>query len=515
LTKDNTAKTALCAALLLCASIAVWSDKLSTAEIPSNNIYGFAGSGDTLWMLTDKGLYYTLAASDTLTWLGYKATLPALAMGFGRGTAVVCLDTLGNQKPGRLLICRNADSSFEYLELPFKPDSIPEAKRAKIVFRAAGVIYAAGAFWLACTDGGLVRWDPSGTAMRTFFPKVQRSFDPAAVRLDSTNEFTTVPDFTKQVIAVGVADSTEHLLYVMTPKMLYRFSPSDTSWDTLPSRLNTTSGTFDKFIELFASPRSPLLFASIAEKTGSGAYDTLLYRYGNDSLWIPFTSSQYVSALTFGPDSMVYLVRKSSRDAQPNILTAYSGNTMVRSDKSFTDRIQSAMNYQTPDIINNILYIPKSDTSGSFWIGTASLGVTYNGLFYSRNELRAEENNTPFVYVHFERKIESGLKETYALPGILSGQMEAVFVYSLSREAKVTISVYDWNMELVKNVITKENRLAGKDVRGGHRGRSTDWDIDKWDGKNNAGKRVAVGVYYFRITATTGERSFGKIIVAK
>ena len=120
--------------------------------------------------------------------------------------------------------------------------------------------------------------------------------------------------------------------------------------------------------------------------------------------------------------------------------------------------------------------------------------------------------------MHRERKIEGGLKESYAYPGILSGNFStptrSIFAYSLSKASKVSITVYDWNMDLVKNVITNEDRRAGKDDQLGN-GRSTDRTRDFWDGTNNAGRRVAVGVYYFRITEQTGERSFGKIIVAK
>jgi hypothetical protein len=311
-------------------------------------------------------------------------------------------------------------------------------------------------------------------------------------------------------------------LYALTPAVLYRFLPGDTLWERLPSRLSSAPGAFDKYLDLFSSPRSPLLFASIVTTTGTGAYDTLLYRYnGADSSWAPYTSSQYVTGLTFGPDSTVYLVRKPNKNENPRILSAFSGNVKNetgRSEQSFAHRISLAMNGLTPDNISDILYLPSSDTNGSFWIGTASPGVINNGLFFSRNEIHDEDIDTAFVYVHRERKIEGGLKESYAYPGILSGDFStptrSVFAYSLAKASKVSIAVYDWNMELVKNVITNQDRPAGKDDKYGN-GRSTDREHDVWDGTSNAGRRVAVGVYYFRITAQTGERSFGKIIVAK
>ena len=520
MTRDKIRKAALAAALVLCALVPARGADLPTREITSNNIYGFAGNGDTLWMVTDQGLNYTIATSDTLTWLGYKAPLAILALGFGGGTAVACLDTIAFKKTAKLWYYSHTAHSYDSIQLPFKPDSLPKAA----VIRGLDVAYAGSAFWVACVDGGLVRWDPAGRTMQAFFPDVKRVFDPAAVRLGSADGFTVFPDSSKQVIAVGVrnpsADSTA--LYVLTPAVLYRFSPRDTLWERFSSRLSGTSGAFDKFLDLFSSPRSPLLFASIVTKTGTDTYDTLLYRYNaGDSSWAAYTSSQYVTAITFGPDSTVYLVRKPNRNENPRILSAFSGNVKdetIRSEQSFARRISLAMNGLTPDNISDILYLPKSDTSGSFWIGTASSGVINNGLFFSRNEIKDEAGGTPFVYVHRERKIEGGLKESYAYPGILGGDFShptrSIFAYSLAKASKVSIAVYDWNMDLVKNVITNEDRRAGKDDPLGN-GRSTDRTRDFWDGTNNAGRRVAVGVYYFRITAQTGERSFGKIIVAK
>jgi flagellar hook assembly protein FlgD len=93
-----------------------------------------------------------------------------------------------------------------------------------------------------------------------------------------------------------------------------------------------------------------------------------------------------------------------------------------------------------------------------------------------------------------------------------SATTKTVFAYNLSKASRVTIRVYDWNMDLVKTVIRNEQRPAGSESANG---RSTDATTDSWDGTNAAGKRVAVGVYYYRITAQSVEHAFGKVIVAK
>ncbi len=523
MTRDNPRLACLAAAILACSCTAAFGSDLPTKEITSNNIYGFAGNGDTLWMVTDQGLNFTIATSDTLSWLGYKAPLSVLAMGFGGGTAVVCLDTVPYKKIGKLWYYTHSFHSYDSLDLPFKPDTLIN----NTVFKAAGVTWANGFFWLACMDGGLARWDPShpGT-MCAFFPNVKRSFDPSTVRLDTVSGLPPFPDSARRVIEVSVQSSgaDSAVLNVLTPAVLYRFSTKDTSWDSLPARIGVPSIAFSQYIDAFSVARSPLLFATIATKNGAGQPDTSLYRYDTASgSWTTYSFLKGGTALTFGPDSIVYLAIKpngiqAAAGSRSDTLVCSAGDTLVRNQSSFRTRITVAMNNNTPDIITDVLYLPKSDSTGSLWIGTASSGVINNGLFFTRNERAGERGQIPFVYIHREQTIQSSLKQTYAYPGILNGdysqQTRSIFAYSLSKASKVSIAVYDWNMDLVKNVITNEDRKAGKDDPLGN-GRSTDRTRDFWDGTNNAGKRVAVGVYYFRITAQSGERSFGKIIVAK
>jgi flagellar hook assembly protein FlgD len=112
--------------------------------------------------------------------------------------------------------------------------------------------------------------------------------------------------------------------------------------------------------------------------------------------------------------------------------------------------------------------------------------------------------------------IKGGLEETYALPGIITDDYRApkasrtTFVYKLSRDANVTIRIYDYAMQYVKSVIENAQRKAATPL-----GRSTDGWLDVWDGTTASGRPVAPGVYYYKITVSTGERSFGKIVVAK
>jgi hypothetical protein len=508
----------------LCAAAAV--PDLPSLEITSNNILGFAGHKDTVWMLTDAGVNYTTDTTRTPVWHGLKTSLYQYtrAMAFGNATAVLCLDTVSLRTPGKLWYFRHAPGGggvIDSVVLPFVFDSLGAFAKDKAVFMAREAVWSAGFFWLACEDGGLVRWDGTKTGFRAFFPGVgKQGFSPEKVRLDSANGFSVFPDSSKRVIGVTVpptpADSAA--LLVLTPKTLYRFSVRDTSWAPLPSKLGDASKTFLSYLDVFGSDHAPLLFCTIETRFGSGEPDTATYRYdAARNAWVLFEKN--IATFTFGKDSLLYLVFFS----EPYTIRAFRGSTedSLSIRRSFDSRISRAMNNNSPLKITDMMYLPRTDSTGALWIGTESNNVSYNGLFFSRNEESDERNDSPFVYIHREKKIETGLKETYAYPSIIANDFadpskpnRAVFSYSLAKQSKVSISIYDWNMDVVKNVITNEDRPAGKDDKLGN-GKSTDRTRDCWDGTNNAGRRVAVGVYYYKITAQSGERSFGKIIVAK
>jgi hypothetical protein len=164
--------------------------------------------------------------------------------------------------------------------------------------------------------------------------------------------------------------------------------------------------------------------------------------------------------------------------------------------------------------VNDIVFLPQHNDSAHFWIASSStVNPSNNGLFISFKEQSDEQASVPFTYVHRDTKLNTGLKQSYAYPSILTDNTpNAVFAYNLSKASNVTIRVYDWNMDPVKTIIQNEPRKAGTEQASG---RSTDVAHDTWDGTNSAGKSVAVGVYYYKISAQSGEHAFGKIIVAK
>ncbi|MGE5402122.1 MAG: hypothetical protein ACM3S2_17120 [Ignavibacteriales bacterium] len=97
--------------------------------------------------------------------------------------------------------------------------------------------------------------------------------------------------------------------------------------------------------------------------------------------------------------------------------------------------------------------------------------------------------------------------ETYAYPNPFSPDAEMVNIkYSTGkRTASVSIRIFDFGMNLVRTVIQNAVRgsldESGKGV------------IDYWNGRDERGKIVPNGVYFYRIDIDNGETLYGKIMV--
>ena len=506
-----------------------------TQEITSNNFFSPAGRGDTICVVTDGGINMTLAASDSLTWSGYKSTAFSGAVCMGEGALAATLK--GQSKNVTQSNAVINDPLWVY-RFPAPKTSLSDAKNFLVIdsifyrdpglsklqhdadFSIVDLAWTKGAFWLACSDGGLVRLDIATNALKAFLPGNTYSFSPSKIAENSGISLTTFPDTTQRVIALAVEDSSQAspAAWVVTPKKLWRFSYVDTLWDSAAPVLADSTLSFVQYQAAYAAKSLDTLrlYASITVQNRKGPPDTSFFKYDFAKKSWGKRLDKAPSSLAFGQSGQLYLNVK-------NYISLYRetpGDSLVIGGAQTFDKFQARMTKATggnyPDNVNGILYAPQPGGLAQLWIASSAnvLPSVNNGLFFSLDEQLGEQNGLAFNYVHSDKKLNTGLKQTYAYPSILNSvnYAKAVFAYSLSKASKVTIRIYDWNMDLVRTVINNKDRPAGNDQANG---RSANAAEDAWDGTTDSGRRVAVGVYYYKITAQSGEKSFGKIIVAK
>jgi hypothetical protein len=113
------------------------------------------------------------------------------------------------------------------------------------------------------------------------------------------------------------------------------------------------------------------------------------------------------------------------------------------------------------------------------------------------------------VFRAFRTPGSRGEPSTYAYPNPfspyrhnLSGEDGHVrFQYTIAGPGRVTVRVYDFGMNLVATAVERRDRPAAGSYS------------EVWDGRNELGKLVSNGVYFFRIDVDGDEPRWGKVIV--
>lgn len=137
--------------------------------------------------------------------------------------------------------------------------------------------------------------------------------------------------------------------------------------------------------------------------------------------------------------------------------------------------------------------VKQQNHSADIWIGTL------DGLA-KFNEQNGNWDGNWKVYLSSEKIPNTS--ETYAFPNPFSPDDEIVRIkYKTEKSANVTIRIFDFGMNLVRTLIQNAPRnLPGE-------------QIEFWDGKDENGKIVPNGVYFYRVDIDSNEPLFGKIIV--
>lgn len=130
------------------------------------------------------------------------------------------------------------------------------------------------------------------------------------------------------------------------------------------------------------------------------------------------------------------------------------------------------------------------------WVGTGDRTVRF--------DLSTWMVDRSFYYVDFTTPAD----EVYAFPVPFSHSRDLAveFHFVVEREADITLEVYDFAMNLVKRVIDYQLYSPGYYPEEGIYRRT-------WDGRNEQGDQVAVGMYYFKVEYSTGEVRWGKVAI--
>jgi hypothetical protein len=349
-----------------------------------------------------------------------------------------------------------------------------------------------------------------GDTARVLLPGRQAAFSLAALPVSAAPR--TSRDTARALsVQTAPAGGDSLTLWVATPGRIWKLTATggDTLWDSLTTTIADPALRLVEFAAVHVNNRTHprRVYATIAVQRDNRDTTSCLFAY-EAGVWQhvfgrDLERGRQVLSVSLALDSFVYVTDGSML----YLVQQRGGSYAAIGGRELTDRMQRA----TDDVdysrlaISDVLCAPTGDSSVSLWVATSE------GFFFAHHVNPAVLSTTRFHFDKRSPKVKPDLAESYAYPGILSGDSTtARFAYNLGADAHVTIRIYDYNMDLVRTVMDGVQRRAGASRASQRSSEPT----DSWDGRNESGRVVAPGVYYYKITTDKGGRAFGKIVVA-
>lgn len=139
-----------------------------------------------------------------------------------------------------------------------------------------------------------------------------------------------------------------------------------------------------------------------------------------------------------------------------------------------------------------------------------AVGSQFRGLFLRRQRAGGTAS---WTNVNSLKTLKNDLQEVITFPTLFSGTgpdggPEYVNIgYRLKKSGNVTITVYNYAMEKVKTVVRNSHREGGGS-------RSEKAGTDRWDGRDESGRHVSVGIYYILVESGS-QKAWGKAIAVR
>ncbi|MCK5127081.1 MAG: hypothetical protein KAR42_12580 [candidate division Zixibacteria bacterium] len=150
-------------------------------------------------------------------------------------------------------------------------------------------------------------------------------------------------------------------------------------------------------------------------------------------------------------------------------------------DQNTMDTVWAETEVYSVEVVDSIL-----------WVGT-SFGLAFRPL----------DNLSDWSIIRVFKETDS-IDDIYAAPvpfSPLAPNGRLTLHYRVEETADITIEVYDFAMNLVKTVVVNKYRPGGEDY------------FESWDGYNEDGDVVATGMYFFKITYSTGPVRWGRLAI--
>jgi hypothetical protein len=478
---------------------------ISDGEFISNNLYSVAVKDSFIAITPSNALNFSTinsTSSGDLNWSGvknistYGDTLGGLSARVGVFMdSLVSVAILESDVVGEVVLLYSELDAFageeHSVENIYNYSGVALSDSLEF-YGFNGVFYNEQAY-LAAYDGGVLVTDISGEDAKVLIP-----FDDTIHQLSSYSLDAELADSQKVLSVEKIGDT----LFALTNTHLLKTAFANIAWssDSLPFEIFNETGDVGFSPYGLSSDGVNLYILGV---NGSGS----IISTRKDGVYSNSEIEKRVSQISPVGNNNLILLDESQASVPLSVFDVTSGEIDEQMSEQLRARITAVSGFNYENARYRGISFSSFNENYTFAIAT-SLGLLYddNFSFSSRGK---------FTLVRRKVSIASGLDQVYAVPTIMSGDVDRVYLeYSLSSDDRVSILIYDYNLDFVTKIVDGEFRKKGSSNSTGH---SSDNQYDYWDGTvtNRGGRTVAPGLYYFRITAEKGGRAFGKIIIAK
>ncbi|MEW6506287.1 MAG: hypothetical protein AB1432_00940 [Bacteroidota bacterium] len=291
-------------------------------------------------------------------------------------------------------------------------------------------------------------------------------------------------------IPVSICVVGDDTLYVGTGGGINKSTDGGISWTKMnrTNQINPISGNHIWKISYNHYDNS--IWAATWKAEGQTEFWAVSFSYDGGNNWkitLPNSRAMDISFRPFSVSSADIII--ATQDGL--FRSGNNGQTWLAAPEIYDDATKISVNTKHFRTIQS--QIVSSETA-YIWIGSLA-----NGLI----RFEDKKNMWNGKWKVFLKSGEFTVKnESFAFPNPFSPSARSTRIkYSTEKNADVTIRIFDFGMNLVRTII--QNAPRGK----------SEEQFENWDGRDQSGKIVPNGVYFYRIDVGPDEPIFGKIMV--
>lgn len=351
-----------------------------------------------------------------------------------------------------------------------------------------GFAFTKNTIWIVAARGGLRKSNDNGkTWQRVLLPPDDKDIIKPTDQLS----FKLDPNNVANHIAFSIYSVHDQLIFVGTQGGLNKTTDGGISWSkfTRTNQAKPIIGSNVFAINMNQHDNSIWISSSSLDFPG------ISVTYDNGASWDNFLSGEKIRDFGFkyfGNPGAYTGAEVFTASENGLYRTSNNGITWISAPPIIDEATK------IPAKVNKFLSVEserKSDGTYNIWIGSNGAG-----LIRLNEPANGFWNGSWKVFLSKEKVASAS--ETYAFPNPFSPDEESTkIVYSTSHSENVTIRIFDFGMNLIKTLI--QNAARG----------ISDEHVISWDGRNESGRIVPNGVYFYRIDIGSGTPLFGKIMV--